>query len=237
LVPLIAVAVSRLLGIDEHLKYGLVLFGSVAGVEVGPKMVGIAKGNVAFAVGLMIAQLGLTIICVPVWLYLTLPEVQFNHVSLLAKLCVTVALPMGAGLFLKRHRENWADRLSPYISKFTSVLLLAMLGLLLFLKHKEMFATFGTGALGAAIAFVAVSFITGYLLGGPKRDTRKALAVMSGMRNGGVALMIATQTFDDPGAVMMVITTSVIMFLIIPPTSYWLGRRAASGSNPSPQGD
>jgi BASS family bile acid:Na+ symporter len=237
LVPLIAVVVSRLLGIDEHLRYGLVLFGSVAGVEVGPKMVGIAKGNVAFAVGLMITQLGLTVVCVPVWLYLALPEVHFNHVSLLAKLCVTVVLPLGIGLFLKRRSEILADRLSPYIRKFSSVLLLAMLGLLLFLKHKEMFAKFGSGAIGAAIAFIAVSFITGYLLGGPNPDTRKALAVMSGMRNGGVALMIATPTFNDPGAVMMVIIASVIMFLIIPPTAYWLGRRAASGSNPSPQGD
>ena len=230
LVPLIAVAVSMLFGIDEHLKYGLVLFGSVAGVEVGPKMVGIAKGNVAFAVGLMIAQLCLTIICVPVWLYLALPAVHFNHLSLLAKLCVTVALPLGIGLFLKRRNEILADRVSPYIGKFTSVLLLAMLGLLLFLKHKELLAKFGSGAIGAAIVFIAVSFITGYLLGGPKPDTRKALAVMSGMRNGGVALMIATQTFDDPGAVMVVITTSVIMFLMIPPTAYWLGSRAASSA-------
>jgi BASS family bile acid:Na+ symporter len=237
LVPLTAVAVSRLFGIEEHLRYGLVLFALVAGVEVGPKMVSIAKGDVALAVGLLITQLGVTVIYVPLMLYLLLPEVHFDHVSLLAKLCVTVALPMGVGLLLKRHREKWAGRLSPYIRKFTSVLLFAMLGLLLFLKHKAMFAKFGSGALGAAFVLIAVSFIIGYLLGGAEPSKRKALAVMSGMRNGGVALMIATTTFDDPRAIMMVITTSVIMFLIIPPTAYWLGRRAASGSNPSPQGD
>jgi BASS family bile acid:Na+ symporter len=237
LVPLIAVAVSRLMGIEEHLRYGLVLFGSVAGVEVGPKMVGIAKGNVAFAVGLMTAQLGLTVICVPVWLYLALPEVHFNHLSLLAKLCVTVALPLGIGLFLKGRREIVADRLIPYVKKFGLVLMLVMLGLILFLKYDELFKLAGTGAIGAAIAVIAVSFITGYLLGGPKPDTRKALAVMSGMRNGGVAIMIGSQTFHDPKAVTMIVATSVIMFLIIPPTVFWLGRRAASGRNPSSQGD
>jgi BASS family bile acid:Na+ symporter len=237
LVPLIAVAVSRLMGIEEHLRYGLVLFGSVAGVEVGPKMVGIARGNVGFAVGLMIVQLGLTVICVPVWLYLLLPEVHFNHLSLLAKLCVTVALPLAIGLFLKDRREILADRLIPYVNKFTLVLMLVMLGLIFFLKYDELFKLVGTNAIGAAIAFITGSFITGYLLGGPKPDTRKALAVMSGMRNGGVAIMIASQTFHDSGAFMMVLATSVIMFLIIPATAFWLGHRSASSRNPSFQED
>jgi BASS family bile acid:Na+ symporter len=84
------------------------------------------------------------------------------------------------------------------------------------------------------MAFLALSFISGGLLGGPEPGTRKALAVMSGMRNGGVAMMIASQTFDDPGALMMVVTTSVIMFMIIPPTAYWLGRRPAPVALNSP---
>jgi BASS family bile acid:Na+ symporter len=237
LVPLIAVAVSRLFRIETHLSYGLILFGSVAGIEVGPKMVGIAKGNVAFAVGLMACLLGLTVICVPVWLYVALPEVHFNHLALLAKLCVIVVLPLGTGLFLKRRSETLADRLIPYVHKVTLVLMVVMLGLILFLKYDELFKLAGSGAIGAAFAFVTVSFITGYLLGGPKPGTRKALAVMSGMRNGGIAIMIATQTFDDPGLLTMIVAAIVITYLIIPPTAFWLGRRAASGSNPSPQGD
>jgi bile acid:Na+ symporter, BASS family len=234
LVPLIAVAVARLFRIEEHLRYGLVLFGLVAGVEVGPKMVGIAKGNVAFAVGLMIVQLGITVIYVPLVTYLLLPEVQFDHVGLLAKLCVTVVLPMGLGLFLRQRRETLAERLRRYISQGSFVLMLAMLGLFFFLKYKELFELVGSGAIGAAIAFFVLSFISGGLLGGPEPGTRKALAVMAGMRNGGVALMIASQTFDDPGALMMVITTSVIMFMIIPPTAYWLGRRPAPVALHSP---
>src|SRR5262245_11768286 len=225
LVPLIAVAVARLFRIEEHLRYGLVLFGLVAGVEVGPKIVGIAKGNVALAVGLLIVQLGITVIYVPLVTYLLLPDVQFDHVGLLAKLCVTVGLPMALGLFVRQRSEKLAERLSGYIAKASFVLMLAMLGLLFFLKYEELFALVGSGAIGAAIAFFALSFMTGGLLGGPELGTRKALAVMSGMRNGGVALMIASQTFDDPGALMMVITTSVIMFMVIPPTAYWLGRR------------
>jgi BASS family bile acid:Na+ symporter len=215
----------------------LVLFALVAGVEVGPKMVGFAKGNVALAVGLLITQLGVTVIYVPLVLYLLLPEVHFNHLGLLAKLCVTVALPLGIGLFLKRRRETSAERLTPYLRKFTLVLMVVMLGLLLFLKYREIFELVGSGALGAAAAFIVVSFMIGYLLGGTEPSERKAVAVMSGMRNGGVALMIGTQTFHDPGAVTMILITSVIMFLIIPPTAFWLGRRAASGRNPSSQGD
>ena len=237
LVPLIAVAVSRLIGIEEHQRYGLVLFGLVAGIEVGPKIVSIAKGNVAFAVGLMIAQLGITIIYVPLMLYLLLPEVHFNHLSLLAKMCVIVALPLGLGLLLKRRRETLAHRLIPYVHKVTLVSILVMFGLIFFLKYDVLFKLAGTGAIGAAAAVIALSFITGYVLGGPQPGTRKALAVMSGMRNGGVALMIASQTFHDPEAFTMIVGTLVIMNLLIPSTAFWLGRRAASDGKSSAQGN
>jgi len=236
-VPLIAVAVSWLLGIEEHLRYGLVLFGLVAGVEVGPKITSIAKGDVGFAVGLMATQLGVTVLYVPLVTYLLLPEVHFDHVGLLVRLLFTVALPIGLGLLLKQRREILADRLSRYLNKVSLVLALAMIGSFIFLRYREVFELIGSRAIGAAIGFFAMAFITGYLLGGPEPSTRKALAVMSGMRNGGVALMIANQTFKDTDAVIMVLTTSVIMFIMIPPAASWLGSGAAWGRNPSPQGN
>jgi BASS family bile acid:Na+ symporter len=236
LVPLIAVVVSRLFGIDEHLRHGLVLFALVAGVEIVPKLAGMAKADVALAVGLMIAQLGVTIIYVPLVLYLLLPEVHFDHVSLLAKLCVIVGLPIGLGLFLKKRRETLADRLIPYLHKLGMVFLVVMLGLLLFLTYRDIFKLVGSGALGAASVLIAVSFLTGYLLGGPKVVTRKTLALTSGMRNGTVAIMIASQTFHDPEALTMIVVAVVVMDLIMVPTVFWLGRRAASGGDPSLSG-
>jgi BASS family bile acid:Na+ symporter len=232
-VPLIALGASTLFEIEEHLRHGLVLFGLVAGIEVGPRIVGMAKGDVGFAVGLMIIQLGITIVYVPLVTYLVLPDVQFDHSSLLAKLGMIVGLPLSLGLFLKQRGEEFAERLRPYVHQFSSVLMLVMVGLALFLKYKDIFELAGSGALVAAFVFVGISFITGYLLGGPERSTRKVLAVMSGMRNGSVALMIASQTFQDPGALTMVITVILIMYLMIPPTAFWLGRREGRPTKPA----
>jgi bile acid:Na+ symporter, BASS family len=52
LMPLAAVGLARLLRLDEPLGVGLLLLGSAAGAPFLPKLAQLAKGNLAFAVGL-----------------------------------------------------------------------------------------------------------------------------------------------------------------------------------------
>jgi hypothetical protein len=49
---------------------------------------------------------------------------------------------------------------------------------------------------------------------------------MSGARNASIALMIASQAFDDPDVLLMMTLTVTLMRGILLPTAYWLSRRA-----------
>src|SRR4051794_14923873 len=53
LMPAGALAISRLLRLDQPLGIALLLLGTAAGAPFLPKLAGIARGNLAFAVGLM----------------------------------------------------------------------------------------------------------------------------------------------------------------------------------------
>jgi bile acid:Na+ symporter, BASS family len=228
LVPMIAVIVSRLIGIEEPLRYGLVLLGMVAGAEAGPKLTTNAKGDVGFSVGVLVVSLGITIFYIPLMLSLLLPEVHVDRGRLLIKLCLTVAVPIAVGLLLKAHCEGLADRLSKYAHKISSVFMLLMAALLVILNYKEMLQLIGSGAPLAAVVFIVLSFITGYLLGGPERGTRLAMAFMHGGRNASIALMIAGQVFrDQPKVIMMITVTVVLMLITLLPTSYWFCRRTS----------
>ena len=54
LMPLAAVALAKMLRLHEPLGVGLLLLGAAAGAPFLPKLAQIAKGNLAFAVALMV---------------------------------------------------------------------------------------------------------------------------------------------------------------------------------------
>jgi bile acid:Na+ symporter, BASS family len=222
-VPLTAVVVSRLIGIEEPLRYGLVLLSMAAGAEAGPKLTTNAKGNVGFSVGLLVVSLGITIFYIPLMLSLLLPEVHVDRVKLMIKLCLTVALPIVVGLFLKARVAGLAERLNKYVHLTSSVFMILMAVLLIILNYTEMFRLFGSRAIGAALIVIVVSFITGFLLGWPDRGTRLAMAFMHAGRNASIALMIASQVFvGQPKVLLMITVTVVLMLIILLPISYLL---------------
>ena len=227
LVPLIGIMVSKVFGLAEPLKIGLVLFSMAAGSEAGPKVVGLAKGNAGLSVGLLVGQLGATIIYIPLLLSLFLPEMQFDHGKLLLKLCATVVLPTCAGLFVKARYGKMADRLSPYMRRTSSVSMVILAVLILVLNYKGILRLFGSGAIVAALIFVAASFLVGYLLGGPEKADRRTLAIMTGTRNTAISLMIASQMFDDPNELIMIVVMVIMMVITLLPLSLYLGRSSA----------
>jgi BASS family bile acid:Na+ symporter len=61
LMPLGALALARVLGLDESFGVGLLLLGCAAGAPFLPKLAELAKGNLAFAVGAMVLLMVVTV--------------------------------------------------------------------------------------------------------------------------------------------------------------------------------
>ncbi|MFZ0471080.1 MAG: bile acid:sodium symporter, partial [Bacteroidales bacterium] len=123
-VPLLAVVISRLIGIEQPLMYGLVLLAMTAGAEAGPKITAIANGNVGLSVGILIISLCITIFYTPLMLGLLLPEAHIEKGHLLMKLLLTVAIPIMLGLFLKARFEKFADGIAKYMHTISSLFML-----------------------------------------------------------------------------------------------------------------
>jgi BASS family bile acid:Na+ symporter len=78
LMPLGAFALAKVLRLDEPLGIGLLLLGSAAGAPFLPKLVQLAKGNLAFAVGAMVLLMLVTVGYLPIVLPLLLPELPVS---------------------------------------------------------------------------------------------------------------------------------------------------------------
>lgn len=228
LVPLIAIVIARVIHLEEPLKIGLILLSMVAGAEAGPKVIGIAKGNMAFSIACLSLQLFVTIIYVPLIISILLPEVSINHGKMLIKLFVLVLLPLISGLFLNTRHDAIAQRLNHYMHGISTFFMIVMGVLIIILYFAELLRLLGTGAILAGVLFFVIAFAAGYLIGGPGRDTRLTLAFMSSARNVGIAFMIASQAFKDPDVILMITLMLILMVVILLPAAYWFSRRTVA---------
>jgi BASS family bile acid:Na+ symporter len=86
LMPLGALALAKVLWLDEPFGVGLLLLGCAAGAPFLPKLAELAKGNLAFAVGTMVLLMVVTVGYLPVVLPLLLPGLLLIRGELLAPL-------------------------------------------------------------------------------------------------------------------------------------------------------
>lgn len=227
-VPFIAIAASRLMGIEESLRYGLVVIAMTAAAEMSPKFTSSAKGNVGLSVGFLALSLGVAVVYLPVMLSVLLPNAHVDRGHLLVKLFLTLALPIILGLFVKARWDRLADRLGHYVHKMSSVCMVLVAVLLVILYHDDFLLLIGSGSIGAALIFIVVSFIAGYLLGWPDRGARVAMGFGAAARNVGMAMMVAAGTFADrPQVILMIVLTVVLTLIVLLPFSIILGRRAS----------
>jgi BASS family bile acid:Na+ symporter len=232
--PALAVGIGRLLRLDEPFALGLLLLGLAAGAPFMPKIVAIAKGDLALAVGLMVLLMVGTTVLLPVALPRLVEGVQVNPWEIARFLTLLLLLPLIAGLVVKARLKSVAARLRPVLERVSTVALLTMLVLIIAINFKGVLRIFGTGAILAAILFAFLSAFAGWLLGGRDVAQRAVLGLGTGLRNIPAALIVSTQNFKDPNVSVMVIVTTLTGILILVPAARLMGKRAPTilpGSN------
>ncbi|ABF40379.1 Bile acid/sodium symporter [Candidatus Koribacter versatilis Ellin345] len=227
LVPLAAVAIAKLLALDQPLAVGLVLLGAAAGAPFLPKLAGIAKGDLAFSVGLMVLLMVLTVAYLPLVLPMLLKGVSVDPMKIARSLFLLMLLPLGVGLAVKSRLEGIADRVRGPLNLTSSVTLSLLIILLLITNMKNVISLFGTRGILASILFVAGGAAIGWLLGGPGEGTKGVLSLGTGQRNIAAALVVGGSNFDDERVVVMVVVVAIVGLLILIPLTRVLGSRNA----------
>ena len=214
LAPLLAFLLAWIIGLERSLAIGLFVLAVAAGSPLLAKLAEIAKGDLAFTLGLMVLLQVVTILYAPLVLPLLLPDVQVDVLGMLRSLVTMMLLPLAAGLLVRARYEPLAATLRPYMSQASSLTLMMTVVLGLFLTVGDFLGVIGTGAILAAFLFLTGNMVFGWLLGGPGRDTRVVVAVGTAQRNVSAAMLIAVQNFAEPQVLLMVLTGAVLMLVI-----------------------
>src|SRR5919206_4096654 len=225
LVPLLAYAITRFLALGEGREIGLLLVATAAGAPFVIKLTQVANGDLALAAGLLVLLVMVTIGYMPIVVPLIAPDAEVSATSIAMPLVLTMLLPLVIGLFVDAKFEPWADRLQPLMNKASSIALVVLLVTTILTNFGRILNVFGTGAILAALLFIAGAFMIGYLLGMTGRGTREELGLTTAQRNIAAATVVATQSFGNPDTLVMVVVTSLVTMIVLFPLAGALSKR------------
>ena len=227
IVPATAFVLGQVIPMDEELRIGLILMGTAAGAPFLPKLALIAKANVPFAVGLMALLIVVTVAYLPLVLPLLLPGVEVDGGQIAVALFGQMLVPLGIGLLVRARWEEAAGELQKPAAQVSNLSLVLLFVLMVGLNLEDVIGLFGSGAIIATLLLLAVAIGSGYLLGGPGRDTRQVLAVGTGQRNLAATFLIATGNFaDQPNVLVFLAGAGLIGMVLVMPLAAEFGKRA-----------
>ena len=145
LAPAIAYALAKMFGLDRPYATGLLILSAAAGAPFLPKLAQLAKGDVAFSVGLMLLLTVGTVVFLPILLPLLIPGQSADPWPILRPLLFTMLVPLAVGMVIRGRSEQWSARLRPAFALLSNLSMVVAIAVLVVLHFQAMIGTFGSG--------------------------------------------------------------------------------------------
>lgn len=225
--PLTALAISKLMSPDADLAVGLVLVGSVAGGTSSNVMTYIAQGNVALSVSMTAISTVMSVVMTPLLLMaLVGSTIDVPAGDLLRTLVQIILLPVLAGVAVNYLAQRYVARLKPVLAPISVGAIVVIIAIVVALNvdHlKGVAVTVAAATLAHNTAGLALGYAAARLLRFDSAVCR-TIAIEVGMQNSGLATALALKFFGPiaalPGTVFSIwlnITGSIFASL-----SLWL---------------
>jgi len=215
LVPLAVLIIISFIPVDEGTKIALIILALAAGAPFTPKLVEIAKGDIALATAVMLLQMVVTVAILPFALPLMLGgDISVDSMAIAKSLVILMIIPLVLALWVKAKFEAVAAVWQGRMVKFSNISLLVIIVLMSILNGKDIVAVFGYDML-ALILFMLASLAIGYVAGGKLYDNKVVSSLSAGQRNVSAALVVAAQNFEDPKVTIVIIAVSIVGLFIL----------------------
>ena len=220
--PVFAWLLTVVIPLESGHAIGLLLLGGAAGAPFLPKLAETAGCNLTIAASLMVLLTVGTILFMPFALPLMIPGFQEDPWSIARPLLLLILLPFAAGIAVKSRASAFAARAAPVCTKVGNISLLLLFVLLIALNIPALLGVIGSGAILAAILYIAGLFAAGWLLGGSQSEARRVVALGTAARNFGTALVPAANCFSDPKVTIMLIVSAIISLIALFLAAGWM---------------
>lgn len=194
IMPLVAVAITKILGLPPVLAVGMILVGCCPSGVASNVMTFLSKGDVALSVTVSSVNTVISPLVTPlIFTLLAGSLIEIDTVAILFDILKIVLIPVALGIAIRYYFSNFVDKIIPIIP---IVSLIAI-----FVTTSSGFALSASSFANVAwIAFIAVVIhnLTGLSIGyfaargvGMSNYKAKAISFEIGMENGGLAMALA----------------------------------------------
>ena len=200
LMPLIAWALVKVLGLPKAVGVGLILVGSCPGGVSSNIMTFLCRGDVAFSVGLTTISTLLAPLATPLlMLALSGESVEIDAPGMFRSILVVTLLPVAGGFLLNSAfggRDAWRETVKVMPGVAVAGLACIVGGVVS--AHGAKFAECGLAIFAAVFLHNFLGYVLGYAAGVAARFSRPKLRTVSievGMQNAGLATVLAGRHF------------------------------------------
>lgn len=232
-VPLLAAGTIWIFDLPPAVALGFLLCAVAAGGSTGPLLTANARGDVAYSVMLVVVLSFAAVPVVPLlmrWLAgAVIPENAVNYESrIIGMILLWQILPLCIGLQVRHWNASLARPLHIGAKALGNLTLLALTIGLMILKGHLLLAN-GWLPLIALALFVIVTLLVGMVVARPSTAYGRALMFSTAIRNLSLALLLASQVFNDPATMLTALGYGLFMFGISLPLSLYVRRHAVAG--------
>lgn len=200
IMPLLAFTIVEIANLPKGIAVGLLLVGTCPGGVSSNIMSYLAKGDVAFSVGMTTASTLLSPIMTPLlMLWLSGESVEVDALGMFKSILIVTLLPVIIGSLLNwLFAKNQSYKKTMQIMPMFSVIGLAFIVAGVTAYHGEHFFTSGIAIFCAISIHNSLGYLSGYILGiitGMKTSQRRTIAIEVGCQNAGLGTNLASTHF------------------------------------------
>ena len=211
--PLLALGLSRLFGLDAALTAGVILVGTCPGGTASNVITYFSKGDIALSVSMTSVNTLLAPILTPLVTFLLLSTtVEVNMASMLLAIVNVILIPIVLGFIINRFFASAIQKMVDLLPVISVVAICMIVATVVAHNAKKIY-TCGFLFLSVVVLHNLLGYLCGFTLGKLLKMEPakiKAFSIEIGMQNSGLATSLAATSFPTlamatvPGAIFSV---------------------------------
>jgi BASS family bile acid:Na+ symporter len=218
IVPCVLTFALQGVSLGSDIVIGLLVLAAVPVAPLAPPFVGMGKGDVAYAVGLMLIVSFLGLPLTPLILTLSLPPseagLQIDTLKILQTLLTAQLIPLSLGMTIQSVRPKWAEKLLQFVPKLGRIGVVLTLTLITATQAQQIVGLGILPHLAALLCILVCLLIGDVMMRGEAAEIRRSLAISTAIRNVALSLLIVGTNFPDTQAVTIVFVFGLLSLIV-----------------------
>jgi BASS family bile acid:Na+ symporter len=216
IIPGITLFIILLFQVSPMMAAGILILAVSPAAPYGLPFTVIARGNLAMSTGLMVILAGTSALMAPLLLYLLLPVISSDEltltidtVKLLGNLFAVQLVPLGFGLSLGQWKPELSAKWVIPADRVSKVLNFLMIMSIAALQYKVI-VEIGPMELSLMIILVLAGIVSGWMMGWPGKENRISLSIITSLRNMSLSIGIAATSFPGSPVLTTILAYSFV---------------------------